>query len=145
MGYSTQVLPLPEQALREAGHFTICHSSSWSTKMITSAWYVESHQVSKTAPSGEYLTVGSFMVRGKKTFLQPVQLEMGLGVLFTLGDAASIARHRGERRDFSIMEDTNEGESATDLQRKNMKKDFVEKEEPTHDKEVSNDNEKIQI
>ena len=104
--YSTQVLPLPEQALREAGHFTICHSSAWSTKMITSAWYVESHQVSKTAPSGEYLTVGSFMVRGKKNYLQPVHLEMGLGVLFSLGDAASIARHRGERRDFSLVDES---------------------------------------
>lgn len=103
--YSTKVLPLSEQALREAGHFTICNSSAWSTKMITSAWYVESHQVSKTAPSGEYLTVGSFMVRGKKNYLQPVQLEMGLGILYALGDAASIARHRGERRDFALQGD----------------------------------------
>jgi len=102
---STKVLPLSEQALREAGHFTICNSSAWSTKMITSAWYVEAHQVSKTAPSGEYLTVGSFMVRGKKNYLQPVQLEMGLGVLFVLGDATSMDRHRGERRDFSLMDD----------------------------------------
>lgn len=121
--YSTQVLPLSEQALREAGHFTICHSSAWSTKMITSAWYVEAHQVSKTAPSGEYLTVGSFMVRGKKNYLQPVQLEMGLGVLFTLGDTASIASHRGERRDFALIEDDDNDVSDSNVQNNNESKD----------------------
>ena len=41
-------------------------------------------QVSKTAPTGEYLTVGSFMVRGKKNFLPPNRLEMGLTFLFKL-------------------------------------------------------------
>jgi len=100
----TEVLPLPEQALREAGNFTICRSSAWASRMVTSAWWVESHQVSKTAPTGEYLTVGSFMVRGKKNFLPATQLEMGLGVLFRLGDDASVARHANERRDFTLMD-----------------------------------------
>ena len=100
----TEPIPLPEQALREAGTFTICHSSAWASRMVTSAWWVESDQVSKTAPSGEYLTVGSFMVRGKKNYLPPSQLEMGLAVLFRLGDEDSIARHKNERRDFSLIE-----------------------------------------
>ena len=65
----TQVLPLSDQALREAGHFTICRSSAWASKMVTSAYWVEAHQVSKTAPTGEYLSVGSFMIRGRKNFL----------------------------------------------------------------------------
>mmetsp|Transcript_4509 Transcript_4509/g.8679 ORF Transcript_4509/g.8679 Transcript_4509/m.8679 type:complete len:1337 (+) Transcript_4509:102-4112(+) len=99
----TKVLPLSEQALREAGSFAICRSSAWSSRVVTSAWWVESHQVSKTAPTGEYLTVGSFMIRGKKNFLPPTQLEMGIAVLFRLGDEASIVRHKNERRDFSIM------------------------------------------
>lgn len=72
----TKPIPLPDQALREAGNFTICRSSAWSSRMVTSAWWVESHQVSKTAPTGEYLTVGSFMIRGKKNFLPPASLEM---------------------------------------------------------------------
>ena len=108
----TQVLPLSDQALREAGNFTICRSSAWNSRMVTSAWWVESHQVSKTAPTGEYLTVGSFMIRGKKNFLPPTQLEMGLGVLFRLGDDDSVARHKNERRDFALMqmeEDEREG------------------------------------
>jgi predicted ribosome quality control (RQC) complex YloA/Tae2 family protein len=100
----TSPIPLSSQALREAGNFTICRSSAWSSRMVTSAWWVESHQVSKTAPTGEYLTVGSFMVRGKKNFLPPSQLEMGLGVLFRLGDDDSIVRHKNERRDFALMQ-----------------------------------------
>jgi hypothetical protein len=41
-------------------------------------------QVSKTAPTGEYLTVGSFMIRGKKNFLPPNPLVMGFAFLFKL-------------------------------------------------------------
>eukprot|EP00536_Pseudo-nitzschia_multiseries_P015154 jgi/Psemu1/217046/e_gw1.831.20.1 len=100
----TSPIPLSSQALREAGNFTICRSSAWSSRMVTSAWWVESHQVSKTAPTGEYLTVGSFMIRGKKNFLPPSQLEMGLAVLFKLGDEDSILRHKDERRDFALMQ-----------------------------------------
>lgn len=100
----TQTLPLSEQALREAGSFTICQSSAWKSRMVTSAWWVEAHQVSKTAPTGEYLTVGSFMVRGKKNYLPPTQLEMGFAVLFRLGDDEGIARHKNERRDFALMQ-----------------------------------------
>lgn len=51
----TQTVPLSDQALREAGSFTICRSSAWPSKIVTSAWWVESHQVSKTAPTGEFL------------------------------------------------------------------------------------------
>ncbi|MCI15014.1 nuclear export mediator factor NEMF-like, partial [Trifolium medium] len=32
---------------------------AWDSKMVTSAWWVYPHQVSKTAPTGEYLTVES--------------------------------------------------------------------------------------
>jgi hypothetical protein len=44
-------------------------------------------QVSKTAPSGEYLPTGSFMVRGRKNFLPPHPLIMGLSLLFKLARA----------------------------------------------------------
>lgn len=58
---------------------------------------MEAHQVSKTAPTGEYLTVGSFMVRGRKNFLPPNPLVMGFGLLFRL-DESSVAAHLNERR-----------------------------------------------
>ena len=50
--------------------------------MATNAWWVNHDQVSKTAPAGEYLTSGSFMIRGKKNFLPPGQLIAGFGFMF---------------------------------------------------------------
>ena len=64
---------------------------------MTSAWWVHANQVSKTAPSGEYLTTGSFMIRGKKNYLPPSPLVMGFGFLFKLDDAC-VANHLGERK-----------------------------------------------
>ena len=75
----------------------ICHSSAWDSRVVIGAWWVESHQVSKTAPTGEYLVTGSFMIRGKKNYLPPTQLVMGFGLLFRV-DEASMANHLHERR-----------------------------------------------
>ena len=66
-------------------------------QVVTSAWWVESSQVSKTAPSGEYLSTGSFMVRGKKNFLPPSHLVLGYGILFRVSDE-NIAAHANDRK-----------------------------------------------
>lgn len=89
--------PVPPLTLNQAGCFTVCHSQAWDSKIVTSAWWVYPHQVSKTAPTGEYLTVGSFMIRGKKIFLPPHPLIMGFGILFRL-DESSLGSHLNERR-----------------------------------------------
>ena len=84
-------LTISPSALQEAGQTCICRSVAWMHKQVASAYWVHSHQVSKSAPSGEYLTAGSFMIYGKKNFLPPLMLEMGFGIMFRLDDA-SIAR-----------------------------------------------------
>ncbi|KAL8490521.1 hypothetical protein ACS0TY_022516 [Phlomoides rotata] len=89
--------PVPPLTLNQAGCFTVCHSKAWDSKIVTSAWWVYPHQVSKTAPTGEYLTVGSFMIRGKKNFLPPSPLIMGFGILFRM-DESSLGSHLNERR-----------------------------------------------
>ncbi|XP_047338273.1 ribosome quality control complex subunit NEMF isoform X2 [Impatiens glandulifera] len=89
--------PIPPLTLNQAGCFTVCHSAAWNSKIVTSAWWVYPHQVSKTAPTGEYLTVGSFMIRGKKNFLPPQPLVMGFGILFRL-DESSLGSHLNERK-----------------------------------------------
>ncbi|CAM9889865.1 unnamed protein product, partial [Ectocarpus sp. 8 AP-2014] len=78
-------------ALEEAGCMTVCRSGAWGAKMVTSAWWVYADQVSKTAPTGEYLVTGSFMVRGRKHFLPPRALEMGFALLFKLDDSCLAA------------------------------------------------------
>ena len=79
---------IPPSVLEMAGTMTVCRSVAWSCGIIANAWWVQAHQVSKTAPSGEYLTTGSFMIRGKKNFLHPKRLEMGLAMLFLRKKAA---------------------------------------------------------
>ncbi|KAL4613104.1 nuclear export mediator factor NEMF [Arapaima gigas] len=96
--------PIPPRTLTEAGTMAVCYSAAWDAKIITSAWWVHHHQVSKTAPTGEYLTAGSFMIRGKKNFLPPSYLMMGFSFLFKL-DEQSVWRHRGERKVKMVEED----------------------------------------
>ncbi|KAJ1806195.1 hypothetical protein LPJ56_006426, partial [Coemansia sp. RSA 2599] len=90
--------PILPSTLFQAGIMSVCQSHAWDTKIVTSAWWVEAHQVSKTAPTGEYLTTGSFMIRGKKNFLPPAQFVYGFGFLFRLADDESIARHAAARQ-----------------------------------------------
>ncbi|KAL2789971.1 nuclear export mediator factor NEMF isoform 2 [Daubentonia madagascariensis] len=95
--YLTPGEPIPPRTLTEAGTMALCYSAAWDARVITSAWWVYHHQVSKTAPTGEYLTTGSFMIRGKKNFLPPSYLMMGFSFLFKV-DESCVWRHRGERK-----------------------------------------------
>lgn len=70
---------------------------AWEAKVVTNAYWVWGDQVSKTAPTGEYLSTGSFMIRGKKNFLPPSHLILGLAFLFRLEDGF-IEKHKGERK-----------------------------------------------
>ncbi|KAI7818715.1 fibronectin-binding protein A N-terminus-domain-containing protein [Gamsiella multidivaricata] len=88
--------PVPPSSIYQAGIMSVCQSKAWDAKIVTSAYWVRADQVSKSAPTGEYLTTGSFMIRGKKNFLPPVQLVYGFGLLFKLDDS-SIANHLNER------------------------------------------------
>ncbi|XP_072194828.1 ribosome quality control complex subunit NEMF [Excalfactoria chinensis] len=89
--------PIPPRTLTEAGTMALCYSAAWDARVVTSAWWVSHNQVSKTAPTGEYLTTGSFMIRGKKNFLPPSYLMMGFSFLFKV-DESCVWRHREERK-----------------------------------------------
>ncbi|TSW08327.1 Nuclear export mediator factor NEMF [Bagarius yarrelli] len=103
---------VPPRTLTEAGTMAVCYSAAWDAKVVTSAWWVHHNQVSKTAPTGEYLTTGSFMIRGKKNFLPPSYLIMGFGFLFKV-DEQSVFRHQGERRVKILEEDVEDISSST--------------------------------
>ena len=96
--------PVPPKTLNEAGCMAVSYSAAWEARIVTSAWWVQHSQVSKTAPTGEYLTTGSFMIRGKKNFLPPCYLMMGFGFMFKL-DETCIENHLNERR-VRTVEDT---------------------------------------
>ncbi|KAL2757732.1 hypothetical protein ACRALDRAFT_2101226 [Sodiomyces alcalophilus JCM 7366] len=89
---NTPDAPIPPATLAQAGMLAVCSSSAWDSKAGMGAWWVNADQVSKSAPSGEYLPVGSFMVRGQKNFLPPAPLLLGLGILFRISEESK-ARH----------------------------------------------------
>ncbi|KAI9993236.1 hypothetical protein PInf_015307 [Phytophthora infestans] len=102
----TQELPpIPVATLEQAGCMSVCRSNAWTSQVIAGAYWVHADQVSKTAPAGEYLTTGSFMIRGKKNYIQPSRLEMGLAILFRIDDSC-IGNHarQGEGRDLRVAE-----------------------------------------
>lgn len=84
--------PIPVATLEQAGCMSVCRSNAWTSQVIAGAYWVHADQVSKTAPAGEYLTTGSFMIRGKKNFIPPSRLEMGLGIIFRV-DESCIPNH----------------------------------------------------
>eukprot|EP00762_Andalucia_godoyi_P002437 ANDGO_02676.mRNA.1 Ribosome quality control complex subunit 2 len=73
---------IPENTIMEAGCFAVARSAAWDAKVMTAAWWVYAHQVSKTAQSGEYLPTGSFMIRGQKNYVTPQPLILGFACLF---------------------------------------------------------------
>lgn len=88
--------PIPPKTLNEAGCMAVCYSSAWDSKIATTSWWVYPKQVSKTAPAGEYLTLGAFIIRGKKNYLPLSNLVLGFGFLFRL-DEESVERRRDNR------------------------------------------------
>jgi predicted ribosome quality control (RQC) complex YloA/Tae2 family protein len=69
-----------KQTLEEAAIQTACYSKAWKEGFSPDVYWVEPHQVSKRAPSGEYLARGAFMVYGKKRYIKKVQLKLAIGL-----------------------------------------------------------------
>ncbi|KAF6228332.1 hypothetical protein HO133_008062 [Letharia lupina] len=88
--------PVPPSTLSQAGTLAVATSSAWDSKAVMSAWWVDANQVSKTAPTGEFLPTGSFVIRGHKNFLPPAQLLLGFGIMFRVSEESKVRhlRHR---------------------------------------------------
>ncbi|ODV89073.1 hypothetical protein CANCADRAFT_58102 [Tortispora caseinolytica NRRL Y-17796] len=97
--------PIPAMTLEQAGTFSVACSKAWEQKAVSSAWWVKYDQVSKTAPTGEYLNVSGFIISGSKTYIAPAQLVMGFGFLFKV-DQESEQRHKRQilQPDIPVVE-----------------------------------------
>ena len=93
---------VPPRTLSEAGQMACTHSSAWDAKITIGSYWVHWDQVSKTAPTGEYLTAGAFMIRGKKNFMPPSQLAIGVGMLFKVDDSC-IVNHLNDRKSKQLI------------------------------------------
>ncbi|KJX94291.1 putative serologically defined colon cancer antigen 1 protein [Zymoseptoria brevis] len=111
---ATPEAPIPPSTLSQAGNLAVCTSSAWESKAVMSAWWVNADQVSKTAPTGEYLTNGGFVIRGKKNHLPPAQLLLGFGVMFQISEEskANHIRHRLQRTNANKSVAGSDGDDA---------------------------------
>src|ERR1700722_13956996 len=96
---------IPPSTLSQAGTLAVASSNAWDSKAGMSAWWVNADQVSKSAPIGEFLPTGSFMVRGKKNFWPPAQLLLGFGVIFRISEEskAKHVKHRLQNDSVPIV------------------------------------------
>ena len=71
-----------EQTLFEAAQLSASYSRGWREGLASlDVYWVKPEQVSKEAPSGEFLSKGMFMIRGQKNFINNVPLRISIGVV----------------------------------------------------------------
>ncbi|AJC71006.1 fibronectin-binding protein [Thermococcus guaymasensis DSM 11113] len=71
-----------EKTIFEACQFAVSMSRAWSQGLYgADAYWTYPNQVTKQAPSGEYLGKGAFMVYGKRNWLHGLPLKLAVGVI----------------------------------------------------------------
>jgi predicted ribosome quality control (RQC) complex YloA/Tae2 family protein len=75
--------PLPFDSLNEVGQATVCFSRAWREAMYgMSAYWINPDQVKRAAPSGQFLSKGSFVLEGHKNFIKTPNLKLAVGILY---------------------------------------------------------------
>lgn len=67
--------------LVEAGSFVVAHSQTWKMKVADRAYWVHPDQVSKTAPTGEFVEKGAFIIRGTRNYMVARPLELAVSLV----------------------------------------------------------------
>ncbi len=69
------------KSIEEAARFCGVFSSAWKIGLhAVDVFYILPNQISKKAPAGEYIKIGSFMVYGKRNYVKNIELYMIIGV-----------------------------------------------------------------
>lgn len=130
--------PISPISLNETAVAALAHSKAWNLKVIHPVYWVYSHQVSKTAPTGLSLPTGSFMIYGKKNFINPFKLEMGFGLLFKVTKECK-KNHIGERK-IKIDQNDYDVSQKKMIAKDEMLKNSEKKDETNIGKMVSGEN-----
>jgi predicted ribosome quality control (RQC) complex YloA/Tae2 family protein len=73
---------IPFDTINEVAHATVCFSRAWREAMYgMSAYWINPDQVKKSAPSGQFLTRGAFVLEGQKNFVKVPELKLAVGIL----------------------------------------------------------------
>jgi predicted ribosome quality control (RQC) complex YloA/Tae2 family protein len=72
---------IDEETLKEVANATCSFSKAWKLGLLTtSVFYVKPEQVTKQANSGEYLTKGAFVIKGKTNYIDN-RSELSIGLI----------------------------------------------------------------
>jgi len=70
-------------AIEETAIFVASYSRAWKENWgVADVYYVYPNQISKSPPSGEFLSKGSFIISGKKNYIKNVKTELAIGLKF---------------------------------------------------------------
>ena len=122
----------------KAGSMAVCYSVAWEAKVLANAWWVYHNQVSKQAPTGEYIGTGSFMIRGKKNYLISSALVFGFGLMYKL-DEASVDRHKNDRRIKTAEEEQLTNDKYSNIEFEDAPDTIDENPEETEDTTETNE------
>ncbi|MCD6477041.1 MAG: NFACT family protein, partial [Candidatus Aenigmarchaeota archaeon] len=71
---------IPLSTIKQAAQFAAVYSSAWKKGAGSiDVYWIKPEQVSKTPEAGEYISKGSFIIRGKKNYLKRVELKIAIG------------------------------------------------------------------
>lgn len=80
-GASVVIVKGETARMEEAAAFAASYSGAWRSGHFTAdVYHVGPAQVSKTPEAGEFVSRGSFIVRGTRTYLRDVPLEVAIGL-----------------------------------------------------------------
>jgi len=85
-----------EKSLGEAAHFAGCYSNAWRARLAgVDVYAVGKDQVQTSAPTGEYMAKGSFLITGKKQYFKGVEMVMYMGKRKDTGEVRIVPSSMG--------------------------------------------------
>jgi predicted ribosome quality control (RQC) complex YloA/Tae2 family protein len=83
-----------EDEIKEVLGLVASYTKAWKSQFVnTDLYYVSSDQISKTAETGEFLSKGAFVIRGKRNWFRKVKLELAIGII----NLEHFTEHKGKR------------------------------------------------
>lgn len=73
---------LNDNIIKESGEFAASFSSAWSMGFTTQdVFWVHPDQVTKTPEAGEFLSKGSFVIRGHRNYIRSARVKLAIGIV----------------------------------------------------------------
>ncbi|WP_298278257.1 NFACT RNA binding domain-containing protein, partial [Ferroplasma sp.] len=108
-------IDITEETIREACEFAVSLSRAWPAGIGSgTAYWVEPSQVSKTPESGEFVSKGSWIVRGKRNYVLNLPLQLKISLIDYKGNTLpmiSPAETKTESEKYVIIKPGNEKRS----------------------------------